>query len=241
MLITNHWSVSGLNKLKDYHVEFALTGTVSSITQKQCYALVSKVDAVALKAFNVDTLKKAFTIYKNFPFTQPTTYGTYLINNDPRDNSSNIEIAMLGMDGANVQVQGPWGSHPYTAAHAIMHAAINARVCKLKGINPIDSFPTSIEPSILQNGPIYVLSTHGERALQTNDQGDDTIPERGYFAYSGDSNCRWDIAALDELDAHHLADGHQAVLWCKQSAGILRQLTNIFFSAPIADYWGLNV
>jgi hypothetical protein len=121
-----------------------------------------------------------------------------------------------------------------------MHCAINARVAKLKNIDLTATFDVSVDPNVLQNGPIHVLSTHGERALQTNDLGADTIPARGYFAYSGDPDCRWDLAALDPRDAHLLADANNAVLTCHKSADTIRNVSHILSGLPIANYWGLD-
>lgn len=240
MLITNHWSVSSPGKLGDYHVEFALKMPFAVAYISECYALLKNPSTAKLKAFNLDMHAEHFNIWKNDALTKVTDYGTFHMNHDPRDRSANIEIAAMCMDGSDVQVEGPWGPHPYTAAHALMHAALNARVAKLKGLDPQASFSTSVEPNVLQNGPIYVLSTHGERALQTKDGTDATVPSRGYFAYSGDGNCRWDLAALDVRDAHLLAEANSAVETCRRSAMTMRIVTHLFLELPMNNMFGLD-
>jgi len=234
MLITGHWSVSPLKRLRDYHLEFAL---IAALTDEQNHLLRA---ATSPDQVDFDELRKHFVTYKNFEFGTATSYGTWDMNRDPRDGTPNVEIAMLGMDGTDVVINGPWGDHPYTKAHAWMHAAIIARVAQIKGIDTGGSFDTSVEPSVLQNGPIHNISTHGERAYQTNDQGQDKIPKLGYFAYSGDSECRWDLAALDPSDAHLLGDEASALSTMLASAAWIRQQAHAIKVAGITDLWGLD-
>jgi len=233
MIITAHWSVTAPVRLRDYHVEFAQW---TPLTDEANHLLRA---ATSPSQVDFDELRKYFTIYKNVDFGTPTSYGTYDINRDPRDGTSDIEIAMLGMDG-DVAINGPWGDHPYTKAHAWMHCAIIARVAQIKNIDTNGSFDVDVEPSVLQNGPIHNISTHGERAYQTNDNGEDKIPKLGYFAYSGDSQCRWDLAALDPSDAHLLGSEESALPTMLASAAWIRQQAHAIKAAGISDLWGLD-
>lgn len=47
-----------------------------------------------------------------------------------------------------------------------MRAVEPVRACVLKNIDRIGSFDARVKPSVLQTGPIYNFSTHGERAIQ---------------------------------------------------------------------------
>jgi len=236
MILTCHWSVTPPTRQRDYHIEFALTGNLSSeyIASLGTVTDPSKIDW--------KTLKNAFTIYKNNNLTDVTTYGTWHLNSDPRDGSANVEIAALTMDGSDVTTTGSWGPNPYTFAHAWIHAGIVARVCKIKNIEANGSFNVSVEPSVLINGPIYIVSTHGERALQTNDDGEDTVPQRGYGIFSGDSSCRWDIACLDPSQNHLLNDATTAIASVHSSAAWIRNMAHLIKAdaSLISDLWALD-
>lgn len=234
MITTEHWSATGPNRLREYHIEFALTGLLTASFKGELLRAQHPVQV------DWDALRFLFAIYKNVDLGTPTDYGTWHLNHDPRDGSANIEIGALCMGGENVSVPGPWGNFPYTIAHAWMHAGITARVCALKGIDTQGSFDVSVEPSVLQNGPIYNISTHAERALQTKDPDATLRPGFGYFAYSGDGDCRWDIAALDESDAHLLADPNSAKASAIQSAAWMRRQAHEIKAAGISDMWGLD-
>ena len=233
MLITAHWSASMRDRLRDYHLEFAIDPLSDSL-----YELLYKAESPA----DVDwhTLLSHTQIYKNFEFGTKTGYGTWHLNSDPRDGTPNVEIAALTMGGTDVKTTGPWGSNPYKKAHAWIHAGLIARVAQLKFIDINGSFDVSVEPTVLQNGPIFNVSTHGERAMQTNDEGQDNIPTAGYFDYSGDSNCRGDIAALDESDAHLLDNLSDAEHVCKASAAWLRSQAHSIKVSGITDFWNLD-
>lgn len=236
MLITAHWSATGPYRINDYHVEYGAKNGISAALNQTAENATdpSQVDWKALKA--------AFNVWKNTQFGTPTDYGTWHLNHDPRDGSANIEVGALCMGGEGVSITGPWGAYPYTYAHGWMHAAIIARICFLKKIDPNSSFPVSVEPGVLQNGPIYSVSTHAERALQTQDSAAVLRPTFGYFAYSGDGDCRWDIACRDVKDAPKLAKPADAktealanAAWLRhQTAAILKTLT------PKSSMWGLD-
>lgn len=224
MLVTAHWSATGPVRLKDYHIEFALT---------------APSDEKLIYPADMDKLRKRFTIWKNVEFGTKTSYGTWHLNSDPRDGSPNIEVAAMCMGGSDVKINGPWGQWPYTWQHAWMHAAIIARVCVLKNIDVFGSFEINVEPSVLQNGPICNVSSHGERAYQTVDD-EDTVPKDGYFAYSGDGECRYDCAALDESLAKKLGDEDDAINEMHFSANWIRSQAHAFKEEGIKDFWGLD-
>lgn len=231
MIATCHWSATDSSRLRDYHIEFGLNGV---LTASQRGDLLR-----ALHPGQVDwkALRFLFGLYKNVDLSTATDYGTWHMNHDPRDGSANVEIGALCMGGEDVHVAGPWGAHPYTIAHAWMHAGILARVCALKDIDVGGSFDA---PPGFQNGPLFNVSTHAERALQTVD-GDAVLrPAFGYFAYSGDGDCRWDIAALDESDAHLLAAPQSARASAIASANWIRRQAHEIKAAGILDFWGLE-
>jgi hypothetical protein len=220
---------------RDYHVEFALTGNLQAAQLEDLDLDMYKHN----RDIDWELLKAQFTIYKNNDLSEVTSYGTWHLNSDPRDGSSNIEVAALTMDGA-VSTIGSWGPHPYTFAHAWMHAAIIARICAIKGIDALGSFDPSVESSVLQNGPIFVVSTHAERALQTNDDGQDTVVSRGYGMFSGDSQERWDIAALDPSRRSNLVNPAMALASVQISAAWIRTQAHYIKSAGVSDLWGLD-
>lgn len=236
MLITAHWSATGPYRIKDYHIEFAAP-----------HGITHDLNLMAKNATDpahVDwaKLKAAFTVWKNMSLADPSDYGTWHLNHDPRDGSANVEVGALCMGGEGVGISGPWGNYPYKYAHFWMHAAIIARVCFLKGLKPSDSFGVDVEPSVLQNGPIYVVSTHAERAIQTQDSDAVTRPKYGYFAYSGDGDCRWDISAPDESEASKLATPEGAYKTALATVATLRKNTEAILKTltHTSDMWGLD-
>jgi hypothetical protein len=238
MLITTHWSATSPSRLRDYHLEFGAKTAITDAYRKHLLAAkTSEVDFAMLHA--------QFEIYKNVAFDTATDFGTYHLNHDPRDGSPNIEIGALCMGGEGVSVSGSWGAYPYTIAHAWMHAALIARVGHLKGIDLGGSFGTSVEPGVLQNGPIFNVSTHAERALQTVDRDADGNPYKrpgfGYFIYSGDPDCRYDQAALDFSQAAKLADPESARSSAIAAAAWLRARAHEIKAAGIKDFWGLDL
>jgi hypothetical protein len=242
VLVTGHWSASPPVRLRAYHVEFALTGTFTPYDLHNLRLLHDNPNGFWLVPWA--TLGQQFAIWKNDSLSTPNDYGTWDLNTDPRDGSSNIEVAAMCMDRATTD---DFGDNPYTIAHAWIHAGIIARICQLKSIDSAESFPTSVAAQ-LQNGPIYVVSTHGERAIQTVDYG---VPggaassqaasdEFGYFVGSGDPDSRWDLALLDPA---YISNGVN-VANCKASASWLRsQVHNIkanLLNRPGVDFWGLD-
>lgn len=224
-LITAHWSASGPTFLGDYHVEFFLKGGAVG------------ADHVSLDAQpDFDALLSMFAIQKNDDLSTATDYGTWHLNHDPRDGSPNIEIGALCMANATTQA---WGSYPFTPAHAWMMAALIARVAALKSIDVGGSFDVSVEPSVLQNGPIYNVSTHAERAIQTQNPGVPN-PALGYFIYSGDPDCRWDLAVLDQAAVSQLTTAARAESAAIVSAAWIREKAHAIKAAGIKDFWGLN-
>ena len=230
-LITHHWSASPPARIYDYHLEYALTGAIVPALREKLLAAQSPkdVDFVELCA--------QFHWWKNVDFATATDYGTWHWNHDFRDGSPNIEIGALCMGGEGVSVAGSWGTWPFTIAHAWMAVAIGARVAKLKGIDPLGSFPAS---GGFQNGPLYNISTHGERALQTIDPAASLRPGFGYFAYSGDGDCRWDLSALDYSRSASLATPDGARAQAISSAAWIRKQTAATIAAGITDFWGLD-
>jgi len=109
----------------------------------------------------------------------------------------------------------------------------------LKKIDTGGSFATDVEPSVLQNGPIFNVSTHAERALQTKNPGV-PHPELGYFIYSGDPDCRWDISVLDPSDVAKLTSATAAATAAKASAAWIRAHAHALVAAGITDFWGLD-
>lgn len=235
MLVTGHWSATAPARLRDYHIEFSQTSPIDS-----AFKLALR-DAIALGPPDFAKLRESFTIWKNDQLGSPTDYGTWHLNHDPRDGSANIEIGALCMANATTQ---NWGRYPFTRAHAWMMAGIVARVCVLKKIDTGGSFATDVEPSVLQNGPIFNVSTHGERALQTQNPGtpENPIPhpERGYFIYSGDPDCRWDLAVLDPSDVGKISVPSSAIAAATASAAWIRMHAHAIAAAGITDFWGLD-
>ena len=221
MLVTCHWSASPPQRLRAYHLEFALTGTMTAED-------LHNLRALGNASVPWTTLCAQFTIWKNDALTVPTDYGTFDLNNDPRDNSANIEVAAMCMSGASAT---NFGAYPYTIAHAWMHAAIVARIAVLKNLDCLESFSASVEPSVLQNGPIFTISTHGERAIQTNDwplgaASQTQSAKYGYFFGSGDPNLRWDLTLLDpayiDTTKDPTADADWYATQCRASAAWIR-------------------
>ena len=230
-LITAHWSATSPVRLRTYHVEFAYTGALSPAVVTACLAAQAPADV------DWDSLARAFAIWKNMDFSAATDYGTWHINHDPRDNSPNIEVAAMCMQGASVS--GPWGPYPYEKVHAWMHAAIIARIGMLKDI-PLDAFFDNPNPDVYQNAPLYVVSTHAERAYQSVDPDAKAIPSYGDFVYGGDGDCRFDCAALDPSAAHVLASPDSALSSMRSSAQWLRQRAHLIALGKPKDMWGLN-
>lgn len=239
MILTCHWSATGPVRLRDYHIELALTAD-----------LPEALHADLLRAqhpgqVDFEKLRALFTIWKNDPFTVATDYGTWRLNHDPNNGEPDIEIGALCMANATTT---NWGRYPFTIAHAWMMAGIAARICALKNIDCNGTFSADVEPSVLQNGPIAFLSTHAERAIQTYDPPDgngggaasDTLARTfGYFLGSGDPDLRWDLTVLDVSDAHQLATTDARGL-AKQSAAWIRRQAHEIKAAGITDYWGLD-
>jgi hypothetical protein len=240
MLVTAHWSATSPVRLRKYHIEFAITGSAfSSDVLHNLRALGAQANGYQSVPWS--DLLASFTIWKNEDLTAPDNYGTWDMNTDPRDGSSNIEVSAMCMLNAKSNA---FGQYPYTMAHAWIHAGILARVCALKGLDATESFDASVEPGTLQNGPIFTVSTHGERAIQTVDYG---VPngnassqaasdQFGYFLGSGDPDSRWDIALLDP---EYIPNG-VTIAGAKAAAAWLRQQTHAIKAAGIADYWGID-
>jgi hypothetical protein len=235
MLLTCHWSGSDPGRLRAYHGEFGDNGGLNAAIIAMCKEATkpSEIDWLKLRA--------AFNVWKNDDLTVPTEYGTYHINHDPRDGSSNIEVAAMCMGGDDVNVPGPWGQWPYTFAHAWMHAGVVARICQIKGLDTGGSFDASVDPGTLQNGPIYVVSTHGERAWQTTGQGvQTTYPSRGYAAYSTDTDPRFDCMARDVSLAGGCVDFDSALASTRSTAAWIRETAHAIKLAGITDLWNLD-
>jgi hypothetical protein len=234
MLITCHWSASPPVPLTDYHVEFALNRPIpSDIDAKVTHGL-------PLTPADVDRLKTAFDVWKFMDFAAIPQYAVWHLNHDPRDDSVDISIAALCMGGEHVATVGPWGRWPFTRAHAYIMAAIVARIATLKQIDVYDSFPVAGSlVGRLQNGPVYVVSTHGFRAYQTPNPGV-AHPERGYFMFSGDPDMRWDLSALEVGEADALANFDSALGSAAASAAWLRDAAHRLKAAGISDFWGLE-
>jgi hypothetical protein len=235
MLITCHWSASNPQPISDYHVEFAL---VRPIPGDIAAKLASGSE---LSSSDVDRLVKAFDIWKFMSFDEIPRYATWHVNHDPRDGqTANVSMAALCMGGEGVQTTGPWGRWPFTTGHAYMMSALAARVCQLKGLDPTGSFDASLcTYSPQMNGPIQNIATHGERAFQTPNPGV-AHPERGYFIYSGDPDCRWDLAALRVDDAGKLGTFESAIACAHASGDWLRQHAKKLVQAGISDFWSLD-
>lgn len=236
MLVTCHVSVTPPMRLRDYHIEFGLVDSPSNLgaINAMCKAaqIPSDIDWVKLKG--------VFNVWKNVALVTPTSYGTYKLNHDPRDGSSNIETAAMCLGGEGVSIAGPWGHWPYTYAHSWMHAGCVARVCQIENIDTGGSFDVSVDTSRLQNGPIYVVSTHAERAWQTVDTGQDIYPDRGYFAYSGDPDSRWDCIARDVELASVASNFGGALKSARDTATWIRHQAHLIRQGGISDFWGLD-
>ncbi len=227
-LATAHWSASPPQRLRAYHEEFALTGSLDA--QHLHNLRVLKGDPLGYSKVPWDELRAQFTLWKNDSFTTPTDYGTWDVNRDPRDGTSpNVEVAAMCMGDATTTNFGTW---PYTIAHAWIHAGIIARICALKGFDSNGSFDASVAPQ-LQNGPIFVVSTHGERAIQTvnwNVSGagassEAASKEFGYFLGSGDGQSRWDITFLDPEyipNGVSVASAKSSAAWVREQAHLIK-------------------
>jgi hypothetical protein len=230
MILTHHWSASGPSRIREYHVEYALKSSLSSALHQHLVAAKSQADV------NWIELRAMFDVWKNVDLATPTDYGTWHMNHDPRDGSANVEIGALCMGGERVTVAGPWGSYPFTIAHAWMGIGIGARVAAMKNLDANASF----EAPGFQNGPLHVISTHAERAIQTPDSAATLRPSYGYFAYSGDGDCRWDLSARDAGEASVLATPAGAYASALKTAAWIRAMTHEAKSAGIHDFWGLD-
>lgn len=232
MLITTHWSATTPDRQNDYHVEFGLNQPIP-------VSLISNLaKATSADYVDFDQLKSYFNVWKNTDFSDPTDYGSWHLNHDPRDRSSNIEIGALCMGGEGVQVAGPWGKFPFTWAHFWMHVGVAARVALLKNIDTEGSFDAA--PYNMQNGPIWTISTHAERALQQPDTDATIRPNFGYFIFSGDPDSRWDITVPDVSLAGPLNDANIAAAAARQWAHNLRIYVKEVKIAGVTDYWGLD-
>ena len=227
MLLTGHWSVTDPHGgfIGDYHAQYR---QVTAIPRDDVLAL-GQITNIADMDF--EKLLARFEVKKVIDFDVASQYATWHINHDPRDNSPDVAVASISMgaDAANhvpgASTNGNFGSFPFDFSHAWMMAAVMARIAYLKEIDLSSSFATDVEPSVLQNGPIFACSTHGERALQTVDS-QDSVPQLGYFLYSGDGDCRWDLAVLDPSQCGSLSTTQSAIDRCKQSATWLRTMAH---------------
>jgi hypothetical protein len=240
-IATAHWSATAPGTfLGDYHVEFyfdpADAERLSAAYRMQAY------EHEPLTAKAIADCKSVLALKKTTPLHQPTTYGTFHMNHDPSGDGDgpDIEVGALCMGGEHVETTGPWGNFPYTPAHFIIHAALMARVCKIMQFDPSDYFDTGVSPHTLQHGPIFRVSTHAERAFQTINVPTPPDPSLGYFIFSGDPDCRWDIAVFEESHAATaLASSSSAVSAALQTASNLRSLTMSAMDL-IDDLWGLD-
>jgi hypothetical protein len=221
MIITSHWSGSGAVRLRAYHEEIARTGAITDTYRAHLRTLWSQMNG----ALSVDwpQLFSLFTVWKNTDLSTPRDYGTWDINTDPRDGSTNIEIASMCMPGGATAFD---GAEPFTVAHAFVHAYLVAAIAKRENIDVLATFPASVRPGTLQNGPIDVVGTHGTRAIQTIDYGvsggnaasQAQSDEFGYFFGSGDPDSRADLFCLDPA----WYDGTVTIAQAKASAQQLR-------------------
>jgi len=231
MIITAHWSATSPERINDYHVEFGAKVTIPTTLNNK---LKTINDA---KEVDWNELKSLFNIYKNVDFNVATTYGTYDINHDPRDGSPDIEVGALSMGGEHVGTTGPWGQWPYTYAHSWMHAGIIGRICKLKNIDPLGSF----NDSNMQHNPLFNVSTHAERAIQTPDGPSANLrPSYGYFIFSGDPDSRWDITVRDVSEASKLSSPATAFTLAIENSKWIRNAAHSVMENGITDFWELN-
>lgn len=253
MLITDHWSATTNVNVPEYHIgTWAHQPRPPQSLVEECYTYAKASHHHPLPNALLNALTVAFALRKNVALGTATEYGTYRLNHDPRDGSADIEIAACCMGGERVYTTGPWGNYPFTAAHAVYLAQVNARVCKLKGLDPLAHFDAAVAPGVLQNGPVFVVSTHAERAIQTQDfapHGDGAASlsqsqRYGYFLGSGDSNLRWDIAVVDQRDARLLAplsgSYDAARRTALETAATMRLMTKAALDGGIHDLWGLD-
>ena len=238
-MITSHWSGSPPVRLRAYHVEIART---APLLPDYLHDLRLRwLTASGQQYVDWPTLFSKFVVWKNDTLTTVSDYGTWDENSDPRDGSPNIEIASMCLPGGATDFN---GAEPFTIAHAFMHAYIAAVVAQIKGVDLLGSFPASVEPGTLQNGPIFTVSTHGERAIQTIDYGvpggaassQDASDEFGYFFGSGDPDSRADLFCLDGA----WYTGAVTIAQAKQSAQELRQHAHLIKAAGITNLLGLD-
>ena len=236
-IVTAHWSATGPEHVvfeasgqPAYHVQLALAGNQEASWLKQF-----QVDDVAHVDFGA--LRRTFNLWKCLPLGVATAYGTWHWNHNPEDGvSPNIEVGALCMGGERVGLTS-WGAYPFTKAHAWMMAAVIARICILK---KIDAGRQLVGVHGMQNPPFYAVSTHGERAFQTPDSDATLRPGYGDFAYGGDPECRWDLAALDPSECSALATPQGAVASMCASAKWLRDQVHAIKLAGVTDFWGLD-
>lgn len=229
-IITGHWSATSPERLGDYHAEFGQRGDIPQALLATCRAAV-RADQIPWSV-----LRQNFNVWKNTNFDTVMTYGTWDWNHDFRDGSPNIEVGALCMGGPHTGTTN-FGQWPYTKAHAWMHAGVIARIAHLKGIKPLESFEA---PAGYMNGPLYAISTHGERAYQTANPGIDD-QGRGYGLWSKDPDCRWDLDVLDFADLAKLKTYDAAYAATKASASWLRNaVADILARNLQADMWGLD-
>jgi len=239
MIATHHWSGSRAVRGRNYHIENARTGIIDDAYRHLLRAAWITDDGA--KSVDFHKLKSLFIVYKNDSLTETTEFGTWDLNSDPRNGTPNIEIASLCMPGGATDFE---GVEPFTIAHAWVHAYETAAICLLKGQDPQEFFNANVAPQ-LQNGPIFVFSTHGERAIQTKNynvpgagaSSEAVSEEYGYFFGSGDSDSRADLFCLDGAWYNGKVTEDQ----CRSSAAAIRHhALMIIQHGLVKDFWGLD-
>lgn len=229
-IVTAHWSGTPAQRERAYHLEF-----MQRQTPLQANLLQACRDAQAPSDVPWVRMYGAFAVYKNVNFDTAMDYGCFGWNHDFRDNSPNIEVAAMCMGGPHTGTRN-FGEWPYTKAHAWMHAYLIAMVCRLKGIDPLESFKPV---QGFMNGPLYSVSTHGERAYQTQNKPIDRH-NRGYGLYGDDPDCRWDLAILDPHDIDKLGSYNSARKAVTDSANWLRSMASkIKHDSGFTDHFNL--
>jgi hypothetical protein len=237
--ITHHWSGTADQRGDHYTIEIGRTATLDSQYLHDLRA--AWLDPNGAHSVDFVLLKSKFNVWKNHDLSYVPSYDTWNWNHDPRDNTTpNICIASLCLPHGATDFS---GEEPFTIAHAWAHAYAAALVAAIKNLDCLESWPNP-SAAVYQNGPMFTISTHAERAIQTIDWG---VPdggassqaasqEYGYFFGSGDPQSRADLFCLDA----QWYNGTVTIAQAKESAAHLRAHSHVIKGGLIGNKWGID-
>lgn len=238
--ITHHWAGDNDQRLRDYTLEI---GRTAALDPAYLHDLrVAWLDPNGAKTVDFKALKSKFVVWKNHDLTYVPSYDTWNWNHDPRDGTTpNICVSSMCFPHGATDFS---GLEPFTVAHAWMHAYAAAVLADIESIDCLESWDNP-NPAVFQNGPMFTISTHAERAVQTIDYGvaggnassEAASKEFGYFFGSGDPQSRADLFCLDA----QWYDGTVTIAQAKKSAAQLRAHSHVIkANGLIGDKWGID-